>query len=66
VDAEDPRLVARGGNDPTHRGPTDDHGLPTELGTIALLDGGEEGVEISVEDGASEGRGGTRSVDQSW
>ena len=52
VDAEDPRLVARGAHDAALVGPaaTDDHGLAAELGPIALLDGREERVEVDVED----------------
>ena len=58
VDAERPRLVARGGHDaPTARIAADDDGLATQLGAVALLDRGEERVEIDVEDGSTGRRG---------
>ena len=47
-----PRLVGRGADDAAGRRPAaaDDHGLAAELRAVALLDRGEERIEIDVED----------------
>src|SRR5688572_18890838 len=55
MDAEDAGLVARGGYDPTRVLATrtaDNHREPAQLRAVALLDGGEEGIEVDVEDGS--------------
>src|SRR4029079_5981384 len=52
MDAEDPRLVARGADNAAlvWAATTHDHGLAAKLRPIALLDGGEERVEVDVKD----------------
>src|SRR5688572_1996541 len=53
MDAEDAGLVARGGYDPTRVLATrtaDNHREPAQLRPVALLDSGEEGIEVDVED----------------
>ena len=53
VDAERPCLVARGRDDPaTAWVAADDDRQPAQLRPIALLDGGEEGIEVDVQDRA--------------
>src|SRR4029079_17346527 len=52
MDAEDPCLVARGADNAAlvWAATTHDHGLAAKLRPIALLDGGEERVEVDVKD----------------
>ena len=50
ADAVAPGLVRRGGHHAPPAGAADDDGLAAQRGLVALLDGGEEGVQVEVED----------------
>ena len=50
ADAERPGLVGRRGHDAAAAGAADDDRLAAQRRLVALLDGGEEGVQVEVED----------------
>ena len=53
--AEGAGFVGGGGDDAARAVVADEDGLAAECGMIKLLDGGEEGVHVEVEDGAGGG-----------
>jgi len=50
VDAERPGLVGSGADDAPPFGASDDNGLATQFGVVALLNGRIEGVHVDVQD----------------
>jgi hypothetical protein len=62
MDAEGACLVARRGDDAAGRPSADDHRAAAQRGVVALLDGGEEGVHIGVEEDARHRTGPTQRL----
>lgn len=56
MNAELAGLVARCGNDTAGGGAAQSHGLAAQLGIVPLLDAGEEGIHIDMNDLALAGR----------
>ena len=62
ADAEGAGLVGRGGDHAPPADAADDHGLAAQGGLVALLDGGEEGVEVEVQDRSGAPHGSSPAV----